>query len=195
MDDTLARLVQPQTHWHIMSLTPANKEQVITEQTADLLICDHLSAHCSDMRALLSDWVKVIKPGGWLAIQDTVVPGSRLRGKKANLQRRAGDYINMVLRWGDGGNGRNLCQDEWLDILRIVNMIYIQHEISRHEIEFTHWLSNTNLTPGNRIRLRALLRQTPEPVAAFLTPKTANDRITFFLTELTLVGRLEIDKA
>jgi hypothetical protein len=36
-----------------------------------------------------------------------------------------------------------------------------------------------------------MLKQAPEPVAAFLTPQSANDRITFYLTEAIFVGKLE----
>ena len=94
MNDTIVRLVKPQLDWHIIELISLLSPGPLAEQTAELLICDHLAAHCPDMANCLAKWMRVLKPNGWL-------------------------------------------------------------------------------------------------VAAFLTPHYANDRITFFLTGTTLVGRLE----
>ena len=193
MHDTIARLVRLQVDWHVIELIPSTVDSAVSPQTADLLICDHLSAYVPDIQTVLADWVAVLKPNGWLAVLDTVVPGSHLRGKKANLQRRAGDYVNGLLRLVDGANGRNLSLNEWLKILRVVNIRQPQYETNRHEIELNKWLDSNSRTPQTYSRLRAMLKQTPEPVTAALTPQWANDRITFFLTEMILVGRLGLN--
>lgn len=191
MHDKMMRLIHPQADWHTIELKAAALAQELVPATADLLICDHLSGYVPDMPALLAKWVGVLKPGGWLAVRDTVVPGSRLRGKKANLQRRAGAYVNVLLRMVAGGNGRYLSADEWLDALRVVNISSIKYETNRREIGFNEWIQSANLTPLAQTRLRAMLKQTPEPVTAALTPTWANDRITLFFTDIVLVGRLE----
>ena len=123
---------------------------------------------------------------------DTVVPGSHLRGKRADLQRRAGEYVDELLRWGRDENGRYLPLNEWLNILRVVNIENIQYETDKHQVDINKLIGTRNTTLPTRSRLRAMLRQAPEPVAAFLTPHTANDRITFVLTEIILVGRLAL---
>ena len=66
MHDVIVRLVAPQSDWHIVELTPNTLDQALAKQTADLLICNHLSAHYPDMEKRLADLVACFE-AGWMA--------------------------------------------------------------------------------------------------------------------------------
>jgi hypothetical protein len=141
------------------------------------------------MSRFLADILPILKPGGWLAVADVIVPGNRLRGKKAALQRRAGDYINAWFDLRHARNGRFLNMDQWLDLLRVASVREVQHELQAQSTDFHTWLADADVAPKTGVHLRAMLKQAPAPVTAALTPQFANDRIAFYLTEGIFVGR------
>ncbi|HRQ36709.1 MAG TPA: hypothetical protein PLD25_02205 [Chloroflexota bacterium] len=140
----------------------------------------------------LSGWVQTavaeLKPGDLLSVRDVVVPGSRLRGKKAELQRQAGGYVNAFLQMS--GWRPALSQNQWEDILRESGFVVEYGGSTAVAYTFHDWA--LQLSPPDRIRLRALLVQAPAPVQDYLTPQFAGDRIAFYLQELWIIGRLEM---
>jgi hypothetical protein len=148
--------------------------------------------YLSQTAADITDWFVTavtteLKPSGLLSVRDVVVPGSRLRGKKADQQRRAGQYVNAFLQMS--GWRPALSQSEWevmlrqsglrLELIRVTAVPYFFHDWAIH------------LSAPDRLRLRALLTQAPAPVQDYLTPQFARDRITFHLQEIWIVSRLE----
>lgn len=192
MHERIFRLVQPETIWQTVELTPASLGFSAEANSLDLVVCEHLSGYCADLDDLLVRVTEALKPGGLLAVMDTIMPGSRLRGKKAVLQRRAGDYVNAMMKLGAGGNGRYLSLEGWQDVFRVANITITHQETTKREIDLHTWVHDAKVPHATRARLRAMLVQAPEPVAAFLTPQSANDRITFYLTDIVLIGRLAI---
>ena len=59
-----------------------------------------------DIATYFAKAVANIPAGGVVVVQDVIVPGSRLHGKKANLQRQAGQYVNTFLAFVYPENGR-----------------------------------------------------------------------------------------
>jgi hypothetical protein len=191
MQENFFRLVQPQATWQIVEITATSLDFSAEANALDLVVCEHLSGSCADLDDLLARVTHALKPGGLLAVVDTIVPGSRLRGKKAVMQRRAGDYVNAMMKLVIGENGRYLSREEWHDALRVANITITHEETTKHVIDFHTWVREAKVSPLTSTRLRAMLKQAPEPAAAFLTPQSANDRITFYLTEAIFVGKLE----
>ena len=67
----------------------------------------------------------------------------------------------------------------------------VQHqELLHKEMEFAPWAARMQVSREDTIRLKAMLVQAPTAVSDFLTPQISNDRITFRLTELLVVGKL-----
>lgn len=157
----------------------------------DCVTCRIAAHHFPDNGRFLSEAARVLKPGGVMALVDNVVPGSRLRGKKANIQREAGKYVNAFEKLRDPSHGRALSVDEWLDLFVDVGFSDIHQETHRKKMDFDSWTDRLHVTPENRIRLKAMLLQAPTAVTDFLTPQTTGDRIAFYLTEAIIIGRLK----
>jgi ubiquinone/menaquinone biosynthesis C-methylase UbiE len=156
----------------------------------DLVTCRIAAHHFPDIARFIAEAARVLRPGGRLALVDNVVPGSRLRGKKADTQREAGRYVNAFEKLRDPSHGRCLSLPEWEDHFHAANLALEQQETLRKKMDFDDWTNRLNVTPANRLRLKAMLLQAPTAVADFLTPLPTGDRIAFYLTEAILIGRL-----
>lgn len=157
----------------------------------DLVTCRIAAHHFEDNGRFLSETARVLKPGGYMALVDNVVPGSRLRGKKANLKREAGKYVNAFEKLRDPSHGRALSLDEWLNLFVSAGFSDIHQETYRKKMDFDSWTDRMHVALEDRTRLKAMLLQAPTAVADFLTPQTTGDRIAFYLTEAIIIGRLK----
>lgn len=128
-------------------------------------------------------------PGGIISIRDWLVPGSRLRGKKAQQQREAGNYINTILSMAGEGYGRGHSLAHYQDILRHHGFSMEHYLIKSKRIHFYDWLAESDLSHKDSLRLKALILQAPAPACEYLTPYIAGDRIIFCLQEILLIGR------
>lgn len=129
-------------------------------------------------------------PGGSISIRDWLVPGSRLRGKKANLQREAGRYVNTLFAFAGAGYGRGLSLPHYQNALHQNGFVLTHHHLKTHTIQFHDWITDAGLDEKDTLRLKALLRQAPQPALEYLTPQIAGDRITFQLQEILIIGRM-----
>jgi hypothetical protein len=144
------------------------------------------SQQVTDIPQWLAEAACALKPGGEISIRDVVVPGSRLRGKKADLQREGGRYINTLLRFAGQGNGRHLSQSQWQDVLQKAGFEVVYERVTAVPHFFHDWAAP--LSPPDRLRLRALLLQAPAPALDYLTLHIAGDRIAFHLQEIVIIG-------
>lgn len=160
------------------------------DQEFDVVTCRIAAHHFPDIGRFLAEAARVIKENGRLAIVDNIVPGSRLRGKKAQVQREAGRYVNAFEKLRDPGHGRCLSLDEWMDAFVKAGLALDHAETLRKEMDFASWTDRMHVSDEDRIRLRVMLLQAPTAVAEFLTPVQTGDRIAFYLTEAILIGRL-----
>lgn len=152
----------------------------------DCVTCRLAAHHFEDNGRFLAEAARVLKPGGQMALVDNIVPGSRLRGKKAKRQQEAAAYINAFEKLRDPSHVRALSVNAWLDLFLAAGFSNIHHETLRKKMDFDAWTARPHITPQTRIRLKAMLLQAPTAVAQFLTPQTTGDRITFSLTELII---------
>lgn len=159
------------------------------DQQFDLVTCRIAAHHFPEIGRFMSESARVLRPGGLLAVVDNVVPGSNLRGKKANLQRQAGDYVNAFEKLRDPSHNRCLSMEEWANAFKTADFTRLHQETHPKTIEFGEWVERMQVTAENRTRLHAMLLQAPQPVLEFLTPHFAGDRITFHLAEAILIGK------
>lgn len=155
----------------------------------DLVTCRIAAHHFPNIGRFMAESARVLRPGGILALVDNIVPGSRLRGKKANLQRQAGDYVNAFEKLRDPSHGRCLSLDEWAEAFKTADFTLLHQEVAPKAIEFQEWAMRMQVSPENLVRLRAMLVQAPAPVLQFLTPQFTTDRITFHLAEAIVIGQ------
>ena len=173
-----------------ISLQTADAENLpFVDGSFDLVTCRIAAHHFLEVGRFLTEAVRVLRPHGLLAVVDNVVPGSRLRGKKAQRQRDAGRYVNAFEKLRDPSHHRCLSLPQWEDAFRTASFELVHQETASKPIDFDDWATRMRVSAENRLRLRALLLQAPEPVAEFLSPQISGDKLSFQLTETILIGR------
>ena len=149
----------------------------------DVILCDHVASKSDLYSDSLADLSRITSPGGLLLIIDNLIPGTRLRGKKARQIREAGSYINAWTRLWCPDHQRYLDLETWQQYLVDNSWTLLSWLTHRVAIDFDTWCARQPLDALDRIRLRAMLVQAPEKVSGFLTPLDTGDRMSFYLTE------------
>ncbi|MCC6603181.1 MAG: methyltransferase domain-containing protein [Anaerolineae bacterium] len=174
-----------------VSFEPADAEKLpYADGQFNLVTCRIAPHHFPDIQQFIHEAARVLKPGGQLAVVDNIVPGTHLHGKKARLLNEAGNYVNAFEKLRDPSHGRCWSIAEWEHGFARAGFAVHHQELLTKEIEFASWAARMQVSPEDTIRLKAMLVQAPTAVADFLTPQISNDRITFRLTELLVVGKL-----
>ncbi len=153
----------------------------------DAVTCRIAPHHFPDVGRFIAEAARVLRPGGALAVVDNVVPGSRLRGKKADRRREAGEYVNAFEKLRDPSHVRCLSVEEWLDALAGAGLVVESHETLDKRLTFETWAARH--TPEMQTRLRVLLLRAPAAAADFLDARTDAGQTTFRLREGLFVAR------
>jgi SAM-dependent methyltransferase len=157
--------------------------------TFQAVTCRIAAHHFPDVARFVAEARRVLGPGGVLGIVDNIVPGSHLRGKKADRQREAGDYVNIFEKLRDPSHQRCLSFEEWLDLLAGAGFRLETQETLDKRLTFETWAARH--TPARQLRLRAMLMKAPEVASAFLDPDTSTGLTTFRLREGLFIARKE----
>ncbi len=152
----------------------------------DVVTCRIAPHHFAGIGRFLDEAARVLRPGGVVAVVDNVVPGSRLRGRRADRQRQAGDYVNAFEKLRDPSHVRCLSLEEWLDALTAAGLSLEAQETLDKRLTFETWAARH--TPEMQLRLRAMLLQAPAEARDFLDPRV-DGQTTFRLREGLFVAR------
>lgn len=155
----------------------------------DLIVCWHVPELRILTEAKLVELIRLLRPGGRLAVVALAAPGSRLRGKRGRQWRNAGIYFNAMLSLRNGRLTTAFSTDEWQHALLAAGLVIEQLALYSRQVDLRSW--SGDLAPLDRTRLEAMVHQAPEKVQEFLTPQFGNARIDLCLHELILVARLE----
>jgi SAM-dependent methyltransferase len=157
------------------------------EGAFDAVTCRIAPHHFPDIGRFIAEAMRVLRPGGILAVVDNVVPGSRLRGKRADRQREAGAYVNAFERLRDPSHVRCLSFEEWIEALATAGLALEAGETLDKRLTFETWAARH--APETRTRLRVMLLRAPAAAAEFLDPQTDTGLTTFRLREGLFVAR------
>ncbi len=142
----------------------------------DLLTCRIAPHHFPDIDAFLRESVRVLRPGGILAVVDNVVPTGV-----------AGDYVNAFEKLRDPSHGRCLSVEEWQEGYARVGLELTRQEVLEKQMVFEDWADRHD--PVMQSYLRALLWHGPPESHEFLHPQCEDGRTLFHLREGLFIGR------
>ena len=142
----------------------------------DLLTCRIAPHHFPDIDAFLREAVRVLRPGGILAVVDNVVPAGV-----------AGDYVNAFEKLRDPSHGRCLSVEEWLEGYARVGFKLTRQEVLEKQMVFEDWAARHE--PVMQSYLRALLWHGPPQTHEFLHPQSKDGQTLFYLREGLFIGR------
>jgi len=142
----------------------------------DLVTCRIAPHHFPDIVQFIREAVRVLKPGGMLAIVDNVVPPGSV-----------GDYVNAFEKLRDPSHERCWSLELWLNSFDEAGLTIIQQELLAKRRNFEFWAKRHD--SSMRDYLRALLFEGGPGVKAFLQPQTNQDELSFRLVEGIILGR------
>jgi ubiquinone/menaquinone biosynthesis C-methylase UbiE len=135
--------------------------------------------HYTDARKAIAEMARVCKRGGITALVDNIVPPDK----------QTASYINRFEKLRDPSHNWTYPLVRLEAYFADVGLRVEHTESIRKEIEFEPWANRMGASKETKMELRALLRDAPENVRAFLTPRVDDDRIFISLTEAILIGR------
>lgn len=141
-----------------------------------LVTCRIAPHHFSNVAAFVAEAVRVLNPGGLLAVVDNIVPPGP-----------AGAYVNAFEKLRDPSHGRCLSLEEWTELFTQAGLTLLHQETLDKAMEFGFWAKRHD--PAMRSYLHAMLTEVAGPAADFLQPQVTQDETTFRLQEGLLVGR------
>ena len=142
----------------------------------DLVTCRIAAHHFADPARFVSEAARVLKPGGWLAIVDNVVPPGSV-----------GDYVNAFEKLRDPSHGRCLTLEEWAAAYTAAGLTVRQQETLAKRLNFAFWAQRHEA--AMQAYLLALLYERSPAVQAFLDPHETSGDITFRLLEGLFVAQ------
>jgi ubiquinone/menaquinone biosynthesis C-methylase UbiE len=174
-----------------MLLAGADAENIpFASASFHLVTCRIAPHHFPDVARFVAEAVRVLRPGGVLAVVDNIVPGGeRWRGKKRRDHENAGRYVNAFEKLRDPSHNRCLTLAEWLATFQATGLEVTAQEMAWKGMDFDDWASRMAVPAGDTLRLKVLLRQAPAIVQEFLTPQFNGERISFRLAEAIIAGR------
>ncbi|MEW5717567.1 MAG: class I SAM-dependent methyltransferase [Chloroflexota bacterium] len=135
--------------------------------------------HYLNARKAIAEMARVCKRGGIVALVDNVVPSDRLTAF----------YINDFDKLRDQSHNWAFPVEQLEAYFAKVKLRVEHVETLRKEIEFEPWAKRMGASAKTKTQLRARLRDAPEGVRAFSTPRAAGKKLFFSLTEAIIIGR------
>jgi ubiquinone/menaquinone biosynthesis C-methylase UbiE len=146
------------------------------ESTFDLVTCRIAPHHFPDIRAFVREAVRVLKPGGVLAVVDNIVP-----------EGSTGDYVNAFEKLRDPSHVRCWSLETWHNTFRQVGLRITHQETLAKRLDFQFWAQRHD--PRMQAYLQAILWEAGPQAAAFLQPQLVDGGLSFRLVEGILTGQ------
>lgn len=159
---------------------PADAESLPFEEAAfDLVTCRIAMHHFPNPRQALSEFARVLKPGGMLGLTDNItVP-----------DKQAAGYYNAYEKLRDPSHN-------WVyPLVRLQAMVEeagftveATRQLSK-ELEFHEWADRMKVSAANKEKLLEMMRHIPEALEPLFAPRWAEGTLYFSLWEAVMVGR------
>lgn len=146
------------------------------EESFDLATCRIAPHHFERIGLFVREAVRVLRPGGFLAVVDNIVPPGS-----------AGDYINAFEKLRDPSHGRCLTFNEWLTLFNKARLNISHQETMSKRIVFENWAARHD-TIMQRYLL-GMLKECSQDVADFFQPEFYEAETTFRLQEGLIIGQ------
>lgn len=154
----------------------------------DLVTCRIAAHHFPSIHEFASESRRLLRPGGFLAVIDNIVPGITRNVRGSRQGQEAGRYINAFDKLRDPSHVRTLSEEEWVETFYQNGFRIIHRETLEKQLDFKSWTRRMHVSAQDTVRLRAMLHQAPIPVKEYFKPGAVDGRLAFNLTELIVIG-------
>lgn len=142
------------------------------------ITCRIAPHHFPDVAAFVREAARVLAPGGLLAVSDNIAPAEPAAAK----------YLNALEKLRDPSHHWCWSAEDWGAFFYSAGLRTQHQEPFTKQIDFDEWAERVGVEGDDRLRLRVMLRQAPDEARDWLQPQVADGRLTFALTEMTLIG-------
>ena len=101
--------------------------------TIGLLTCRLAAHHFSDVTVGVSEWARVVEPGGTVILVDTVTPE----------EPEAAAWMNDIELRRDGSHSRDLSVQQWIDLLTANGFTIEETVLMKIPLEFDDWVKRS----------------------------------------------------
>lgn len=158
-----------------------------TDRSFDLVTCRLAAHHFPDPAAFVREAARVLKPGGTIALIDSVSPdAATMPEASADALAEAAAIYNSYEKLRDPSHGRCLTLGEWLELLNDAGFRDARTEILDQDIAFYPWTKRMRCDAPTVDRLKNMLGE--QPLAAVLNPRVSDNEFMFTLKEAIIVA-------
>lgn len=144
----------------------------------DLVACRVAAHHFDSIPTFLDESARVLKAHGTLVISDNTVPDGE-----------AGDYINAYESLRDPSHAVCYSAELWEQALFASGFELHKHDVGKMRLNFHNWCERMRVSAENRVRLKAMLHQAPEPAKAVLNPHEIDGALHFELERTVMLAK------
>ena len=159
----------------------------------DLVTCRIAPHHFPHVDRFLAESVRVLKPGGTLAVVDNVAPDKLGKAATSDANQdqlsEAGILYNHFEKLRDPSHGRCLTTQEWLDGFEAVGLEVLHYEHAPKTMAFEPWADRMQVSVEDKATLRAMLTDGAQGFRDFVQPAERDGDIFFTLAEAIVVGQ------
>jgi ubiquinone/menaquinone biosynthesis C-methylase UbiE len=145
----------------------------------DLVTCRVAPHHFPDCARFTREMARVLKPGGYVAMIDNVVPEDRA----------ADEYINAFEKYRDPSHVRAHTAGEWVRLFEDAGFKIEAVEVFRKARDFEAWAGLQTVTGERKAELKRRLEHAPHSAKEALGPETREGKLFFYLTEILILAR------
>lgn len=168
-----------QQHDGIVRFVRLDAEQLpFAADTFDAVTCRIAPHHFPEVAAFVRECARIARPGGVVAVVDQLSPGDPLAAR----------YINAFERLRDPSHQWAYNAGEWHGFFSGAGLAVEFFEAFDTHHDLTPWAQRMGNDDTTITRLRVMLQQAPDPVAAWMKPVFAADA-RFVIRQFLLVGR------
>ncbi len=157
----------------------AQAESLPFEADSAVGVASRLAAHhFTDAQAFVSEASRVVRPGGWLLLIDTV--GSE--------EADATLVVDEVETIRDRSHGRNIPPSEWRAMVEESGFLVESLVVRGKRMNFQDWMDRQDVPEADRPELKRLIFESEGALRDYFQP-LIEPSMTFELKEITLVAR------
>lgn len=142
--------------------------------------CRVAAHHFQNVVAFLNEVYRVLAPGGWFLLVDTV----GIDGDPS-----ADEGLDQIERLRDPSHMRNYTPDRWRAMVEAAGFRIDHFEVVARSHSVEEWLDRMRVEEPTRTRLHRLFLDSTGPLRAYLQPSGEGSTLTFMLHQVFVVAR------
>jgi ubiquinone/menaquinone biosynthesis C-methylase UbiE len=139
----------------------AAEELPFDESLFDLVTCRIAPHHFDNVERFLTEVARVLKPTGFLLVQDHLMPEDDLTAR----------YIEAFEKLRDPSHNRAFNLDEWRKMFNTAGLRVTVFETMYKDLNFESWTARQGVTSNTKACLNALMDQAPISARKWMYPQ------------------------